>query len=319
VAEETTPAKKKKAKKLGTPQKIGLGVGGVLVVYILYRWYENRAASTAATTAAGATDPLTGQPYAAGVGSLAPGTDQGATLADPTIDPSTGQTWASEIAAATSAGGIDPLTGEPYSSELGNAGIDPLTGVPYSQELATSSGETSGLGAAYAAYEANPSAGTLAAYNAALTALGITPASGNASVSPGNIVPGAGGTTTETRAALIADVQKATGLSAAQAGQQVALYLEAKPLTSTGAVNSIGNQVKAGLAPTTNGSTTLPAPVLAKAVTQAPAAPAAAANTALSTSEKNLAASQAALKADPTSAADKAAVAAHQAQIARGA
>jgi hypothetical protein len=310
VAEETTPAKKKKAKKLGTPQKIGLGVGGVLVVYILYRWYENRAASTAATTAAGATDPLTGQPYAAGSGSLAPGTDQGSALPDPTIDPSTGQTWASEIAAATSAGGIDPLTGEPYSSELGNAGIDPLTGVPYSQELATSSGETSELGAAYAAYEANPSAGTLAAYNAALTALGITPAS----VSPGNIVPPAGGTTTETRAALIADVQKATGLSAAQAGQQVALYLEAKPLTSSGAVNSIGNQVKAGLAPTTNGSTTLPTPVLARSVTAA-----APANTALSTSEKNLATAQAALKANPGNAADEAAVAAHQSQIARGA
>ena len=70
--------------------------------------------------------------------------------------------------------------------------------------------------------------------------------------------------------ALIADVQKATGLSAAAAGQQVALYLEGKPLTNAGAVNAVGNQVKAGLAPTTSGSGTLPSPVLAKGVTQSP-------------------------------------------------
>ena len=274
------PAKKpaKKGKKLKTPQKAGLALGGAVLVYVLYRWYQNRAATTASTTAAGATDPLTGQPYAAGVGSLAAGTDQGAALADPTIDPSTGQTWASEIAAATTSGGIDPATGQTYASEIAAAEAtaasaqadlrDPLTGQLFSTEFSTATGDVGTLSSAYAAYEANPSATTLAAYNAALQALGITPS--NSSVSPGNTVPPAGGVTTETRAALIADVQKATGLSAAAAGQQVALYLEGKPLTNAGAVNAVGNQVKAGLAPTTSGSGTLPSPVLAKGVTQSP-------------------------------------------------
>ena len=85
-------------------------------------------------------------------------------------------------------------------------------------------------------------------------------------VSPGSGPGPDGGVTTETRAQLVADVAKATGLSPKEAGQQVALYLEGKPLTSKAAVHSIGNQVSAGLAPTTNGSSTLPTPTLAKRV-----------------------------------------------------
>ena len=299
----TTTTKKKKGKKLGNPAKVGMTLGGALAVYLLYRWYQNNKANSAATTTAGI-DPLTGNPYTAGVGSLAPGSSGGSTgtTADPTIDPATGQSWASEIAAATAAGNIDPATGQSYSSELTSAGqaaaageqasfqagqvsggIDPLTGQTFASELAT--------------VEA---------------ALGATPPAGSVPPAATTVAP-------ESRTAMIAMVSKATGLSLAQAGQQVALYLEGKPLTSKGAVNSIGNQVKAGLAPTTNGSNTLPTPVLAKAVTQAPAAKAPATNTALATSEKNLAAAQAALKANPGNAAAKAAVSAHQAQIARGA
>ena len=131
--------------------------------------------------------------------------------------------------------------------------------------------------------------------------------------SPSTVPPDATTVTTETRAQLIADVQKATGLSAAQAGQQVALYLEGKPLTSKAAVDSIGNQVTAGLAPVTNGSSTLPTPTLAKSATTTSTA----ASSALATSEANLKTAEAAAAKDPT-AANKAAVAAHESQVKAG-
>jgi hypothetical protein len=76
------------------------------------------------------------------------------------------------------------------------------------------------------------------------------------------------------RDALIAEVAKATGLSTAEAGQQVSLYLQGKPLTSKAAVDSIGNQVAASQAAIAelpgDGQVTIPAPTLAKGVTQAP-------------------------------------------------
>lgn len=259
----TTPAKKK-GKKLGTPQKIALGVGGVLVAYIGYRWYENRAASTAATTAAtpaDGTDPLTGQPYAAGVGSLAPG-------AGGAIDPETGQPYEAGVGSLAAVAATDPFqgvdpnspTGETYAQEIGDLGT----------QDATNAGTT---------------AATLAAIEATVTAIetgtSVNPTGSTGSTQvPDTLAIG------KTRAALIAAVQKATGLSAAEAGQQVALYLEGKPLTNAGAVNSIGNQVKAAeaanaatIASTTAanagggdleipGALTLPAPVLAKGATQ---------------------------------------------------
>jgi hypothetical protein len=255
------PAKspaKKKGKKLKTPQKAAIGIGGALVVYVLYRWYQNRAATTASTTAAGATDPLTGQPYAAGVGSLAAGTDQGAAIpapADPTIDPSTGQTWASEIAAADVAGGIDPATGVAYSGEVSQysawasdltSGINPLTDQPFATSVSPAGTSGSGL---------TPDTAGLAA----------------------------------TRADLIARVEKATGLTSAQAGQQVALYLEGKPLTNAGAVNSIGNAVTQATAtqaanPGYN-QVIIPTPVLAKSVTQAKSPVSAPTSSALTNAE----------------------------------
>jgi hypothetical protein len=68
----------------------------------------------------------------------------------------------------------------------------------------------------------------------------------------------------------VQQLRDTTGISETKAGQQVALYLEGKPLTDAAAVNVINNQIKAGNAPTVNGEKSLPAPVLAKNVTQAP-------------------------------------------------
>lgn len=213
---EETPTPKKKGKKPGTGQKVAIGLGGAVVVYILYRWYQNRSTGTTATTAN--TDPLTGQPYSAGVGSLAPGASgaSGTTTPDPTIDPATGQTWASEVTAA----GTDPATGQPYSSEV--------------TQLES-----------------------------------LIPSGPSVSTGTGSGTPPEGETMAASRAALIADVAKATGLSTKVAGQQVALYLEGKPLTHIGAVHAIGNQVRVGKAPSNFGTRTLPKPTLARSVTQA--------------------------------------------------
>ncbi len=63
------PAKKK---------KIMYGVLGVGVLVVAYLYFKNQSSSTtAATTTTGNIDPLTGQPYQAGVGSLAQSTGAG--------------------------------------------------------------------------------------------------------------------------------------------------------------------------------------------------------------------------------------------------
>lgn len=235
--------KKKKGKKPGTGQKIAYGVGGLLVLYFGYRWYQNRGTTAAAASPAGI-DPLTGNAYQAGVGSLAPGGSGGGTTTttgtttDPTIDPSTGQTWASEIAAAGAAGGIDPATGQTYSSEIGANSIDPLTGNTYLSEL--NQGPPSG---GYDKNSVNPVGATGTGTNTDTTSLAAW------------------------RTEAIARVAKATGLDTKQAGQQVALYLEGKPLTHAGAVNSLHNIAFSSPAPITSGH--LPLPVLSKHVTQA--------------------------------------------------
>ena len=241
-----TPAKKK---KLSTPMMALYGVGGVLGLYLVYRLYENHlanaAATTAATTAAG-TDPLTGQPYQAGVGSLAPG----ASTATVTPTPTTSST-------------------DPFQA------VDPaasVAGSTYAQALEDIQTQVDAISPTLAAI-ITPGSGV------SVNVLGAT-GSGPAPDTP---------TVAAARTTLIDTVAKATGLSTDVAGQQVALYLEGKPLTNAGAVNSITNQIKAGNAPSTNGSTTLPTPVLAKGVTQSNAAHAGApvtSSTALSNAEE---------------------------------
>ena len=230
---DSTPASKKKGKKPGNGQKAGLALGGAVLVYVLYRWYQNRNATTATTTAA--TDPLTGQPYAAGVGSLAPGASTSSTTTpDPTIDPSTGQTWASELTAANTAGqtsgGTDPTTGQSYASEVSAlstweqdlaAGINPVTNQPFptSASIGTGSGTNTDT-AALAAWRANAVAGL-----------------------------------------------QLSGLSPAAAAQQVSLYLESKPLTSIAAAAGLTGIANNNPAPIASGS--LPLPTISKATSQA--------------------------------------------------
>ena len=160
--------------------------------------------------------------------------------------PASGSASPADIATGGTTPGSE--SGDPFQV------ADPLTGNTYAQALEDIQTQVDAIG-----QEA--------------TAI-ITPGSGtsvNTTTSTGSGPAVDTAFTAAARDALIADVAKATGLTSAEAGQQVALYLEGKPLTNAGAVNAIGNQVRVGNAPTTNGTTTLPAPVLAKQVTQAKA------------------------------------------------
>ncbi|MHB1803206.1 MAG: hypothetical protein ACYCU5_16415 [Actinomycetes bacterium] len=96
---ESEGSSKKKGKKLSNAQKAGIAVGGAVVVYFLYQWYQTNQSNSAATssTPSSQIDPLTGQPYQAGVGSLAPGASSSGSSTSG-IDPATGQTYSSEIA-----------------------------------------------------------------------------------------------------------------------------------------------------------------------------------------------------------------------------
>jgi hypothetical protein len=229
MAEEKPEGKEKKGKKgkKGNGQKVAIALGGSLAVYLGYRYYENYKANQAA----------------------------GATSASPaaaTPDTSTGSLGSStpDATGDTSGSAIDPTTGDYYTNESPFSSVDPNspTGETFGQEVDDLESQ---IGVD------NTNWADLEQY---LTAQG------------GKVSTGTGGTTdtqtqAESRAALTADVAKATGLTPAEAGQQVALYLEGKPLTNKGAVNSITNQVNANLAPTTFGTTTLPTPTLAKGAT----------------------------------------------------
>ncbi len=93
--------KGKKGKKKTSPWLWAGGIGAVIVAYYFYHKYWSGSTGTAAANALPATqiDPLTGQPYAAGVGSLAPGAS-GSSSSSSGIDPATGQPYATELATA---------------------------------------------------------------------------------------------------------------------------------------------------------------------------------------------------------------------------
>lgn len=248
MAEEKTsePKGKKKASgksrfaKLNNAQKTGVVLGGALVTYLGFRWYQNRAAASAAAATPDSTTvpggPSADQPADIATGGATPGTETGDPfqVADPAN--AAGETYGQELDDLESQVGIDDANWAGAEAEL--------------EAIVVATGAT-----------VNPPGST----------------------GSGTIVEG--GRAQAERLALIDRVAKATGLSTQAAGQQVALYLEGKPLTDAGAVNSITNALKVGGAPTANGTLTLPAPTLAKAVTQNGGASSAKTSTALANAE----------------------------------
>lgn len=179
---------------------------------------------------------------------------------------------ANKAAGATNASPADSTTDGATPADIATGGATPgsETGDPFQVgDPGSSSGET--YGQEIDDLEANVGLDQTNWNNADAELAAIIAATGASVNPPGSTGNGLHETrwSAASRAALVADVAKATGLSANEAGQQVSLYLEGKPLTNGGAVNAIGNQIRAGTAPTSNGSTTLPTPVLAKGVTQA--------------------------------------------------
>ncbi len=171
-------AKAKKGKKKTKPAVIAAGVIAAVVVYYLYSKHQANTAASSATT--GAIDPATGVPYADETGSNA-------------IDPSTGVPYSSEVGSSGSGGtstgtttSSDPLqavdpnssSGQTYAQEIAAAdpgGIDPATGNTFSSEFATQSTTLAGLEAQIAA---DPTALTQtweSGLNAALQAAGVSP------------------------------------------------------------------------------------------------------------------------------------------------
>ena len=237
----TKGAKKGGQGKLTSGQKAALAVGGAVVVYFLYRYYQNSQASTASTstTPSSQIDPLTGQPYTAGVGSLAPGASSTS---------STGQA-------------IDPATGQPYATELSNA----------QQTISNDTGTITGLDAQVSQLLGIASGG-------GATTPGSSGSGSGSTVSLGGGVLNEGQMLKAWREAATAHLVS-LGLTPAQAGQQVALYIEGKHLTNATAVRGITQIATSSPPPLPKDVTVLPLPTLAKSATQHPVAPSHAAST----------------------------------------
>lgn len=211
--------KGKKGKKTSPWVYVGV-VAASGVVYYLYKQHVANAASSSGTTAA--IDPLTGAPYAPGVGSLASGGSSGAT--------------------GSGASAIDPATNVPYATELANA---TATNQANASLISTLNGIISGFGGS----------GQKTDTTTTTTTGGATtiPAGGGGSTG--------GGVSTQTLAPLAdwrlnaaAIIANAEHVSQAQAGQAISQYLQGKPITNVAAARGLANVVKnSGPPPTASG------------------------------------------------------------------
>jgi len=176
MAEEAPQGTPKKSSVLsgnfhGVPKPV-LALGGGLFLYLGYRWYKNRAASssstasTAATTptadsttgtgstgsgsggvgtgswggqggGGGAIDPLTGQPYAPGVGSLAPPSSP--TGSTPQGTPST------PVGTTVATGAVTPTVVTNANGGTDQAAVDALNKANAARQAAIASGNATAL------------------------------------------------------------------------------------------------------------------------------------------------------------------------------
>lgn len=130
---------KKKHKPLSKGQKIGVAIGLITILLVIIQIEKSKAATTAAagsTSSSTPIDPQTGYPEGSA--------EDEAALA------------AINAGSTTSSGGdsgIDPSTGQTYDSEIQGESIDPSTGLSYSSELSTDSGLLSTLGTEVTSYQ----------------------------------------------------------------------------------------------------------------------------------------------------------------------
>jgi hypothetical protein len=217
--------KGKKGKKTSPWIYVGV-VAGAGLVYYLYKQHVANAATTTGTTAA--IDPLTGQPYAAGVGSLAPGGSGGVT--------------------GSGSSSIDPATGQPYATELASA---QATNTANTSLIGTLNTIISGFTGNAPSGTVSPS-GTVAPNPTSTTEPNGVSATGGIAGAPRPVSVFSPLDTWRTdKAAVIA---KAEGITQAQAGQAISQYLQGKPITNAAAARGISNVVKnSGQPPTAHG------------------------------------------------------------------
>lgn len=243
--------KGKRGKKTSPWVYVGV-VGGAGLVYYLYKKYS-ASSSTASTATTAAIDPLTGQPYAPGVGSLAPGGSSGISGSSPT--------------------GTDPATGQPYSSELATAqGTVASQNTLITQLQSIITGFSSGT--IPSASNPPPISTTVGSTGSDVTG-GTTPgatASGGTSGAPRPV-----STLSPLdiwRSDKAAVIAKAEGITSAQAGQAISQYLQGKPITNAAAARGISNVIKNSGPPPTGRTQVLPVRVAAQPIpARAPATP----------------------------------------------
>lgn len=118
---DTSGGKGKKHKPLSKGQKIGVGIGLVTILLVIVQIEKSKAASAGTTTVSGTNQTAADQAAAADEAALASGGYGGGGASyDTGTDPATGETYASEIQAAS----IDPNSGATYSSEFSTLGQD---------------------------------------------------------------------------------------------------------------------------------------------------------------------------------------------------
>ena len=216
----STSSKKAKKGKLKSWQYVAI-VAGAGVVYYLYKQHQANAATNAASSApTSGIDPATGQPYAAGVGSLAGTSGSTSTSSDPfqQIDPATGVTYAQDIQNLIAQGATTQQAVDQVTASMG--GLQSQVGA-ISGQLGTLQTEVGALG-----NQTGPTAGN-GGGNKALDAW---------------------------RAAKAQVIAKAEGISVAAAGQAISQYLQGKPITNAAAARGLSNVVKnSGAPPTASG------------------------------------------------------------------
>lgn len=203
------------------------------------------------------------------------------TSTDSTDEPGTDST--DEPGGDDGASAIDPSTDQPYSDEIGANAIDPATGETYASELLDDTNEITTW------------TGDIAA--------GINPVTGDplptsvSPTSPDGSIPTSGGAALATwKNDAIASLMK-DGLSTTEAAQAVNEYLSNKSITgSLGAAAALQRLATATPAPT---ATPL-APITVAAKNGSSTQSVAAATSALTTTEKNLAADKKAEAANPS-------------------
>lgn len=240
MPESSSTPKGKKGKKGKLPTWSYFAIaGGAGVVYYLYKQHQSNAATASTGSASAPTssiDPLTGQPYAAGVGSLAAnsGTSTSGSSTDPfqAIDPSTGVTYAQDISNLIAQGVSTSQAVSQVQSSMG--GLQNQVG-GLGNQVGGLSGQVGGLGTEVGTIQTE--IGTLLGQQTSSPTTG----SGNAALDAW-------------RLAKAKTIAAAEHISVAQAGQALSQYLQGKPITNAAAARGIGNVVKnSGPPPTATG------------------------------------------------------------------